>query len=142
MCYGAFRKPRAGALGSLTECPLDIRPCGVCELIPALIPDSRIPDYYLPDSRFSDSRLLHSQFLILRFNIITFPIPPIPHWLQHQNVQHIDIVRPGVGDVNELGNIASQIQKRGWRQLPWPVDDNYLGRLSTGTGPVREAGLW
>jgi hypothetical protein len=28
MCYGAFRKPRAGALGSLTECPLDIRPAG------------------------------------------------------------------------------------------------------------------
>jgi hypothetical protein len=33
VCYGAFRKPRAGALGSLTECPLDIRPFGVCELI-------------------------------------------------------------------------------------------------------------
>ncbi len=33
MCYWAFRKPRAGALGSLTECPLDIRPFGVCELI-------------------------------------------------------------------------------------------------------------
>ncbi len=32
MCYWAFRKPRAGALGSLTECPLDIRPCGVREL--------------------------------------------------------------------------------------------------------------
>ena len=29
----------------------------------------------------------------------------------------------------------------GWRQLPWPVDDNYLGRLSTGAGAVREAGL-
>ncbi len=28
----AFRKPRAGALGSLTECPLDIRSCGVREL--------------------------------------------------------------------------------------------------------------
>ena len=28
----------------------------------------------------------------------------------------------------------------GWRQLPWPVDDNYLGRLSAGAGPVREAG--
>ncbi len=28
VCYWAFCKPRAGALGSLTECPLDIRPCG------------------------------------------------------------------------------------------------------------------
>ncbi len=27
MCYGAFRKPRAGALGSLTECPI------VCDLL-------------------------------------------------------------------------------------------------------------
>ncbi len=38
ICYGAFRKPRAGALGSLTECPLDIRPYGVCELIPYPLP--------------------------------------------------------------------------------------------------------
>jgi uncharacterized protein involved in response to NO len=29
----------------------------------------------------------------------------------------------------------------GWRQLPWPVDDNYLGRFCTGAGPVRQAGL-
>ena len=29
----------------------------------------------------------------------------------------------------------------GWRQLPWPVDDNYLGRLRSEAGPVREAGL-
>jgi hypothetical protein len=29
----------------------------------------------------------------------------------------------------------------GWRQLAWPVDDNYLGRFCTGAGPVREAGL-
>ena len=29
----------------------------------------------------------------------------------------------------------------GWRQLGWPVDDNYLGRFQTGTGPVREAGV-
>ena len=28
----AVSKPRAGALGSLTECPLDIRPFRVCEL--------------------------------------------------------------------------------------------------------------
>ena len=29
----------------------------------------------------------------------------------------------------------------GWRQLPWRRDDNYLGGLNTGAGPVREAGL-
>ena len=29
----------------------------------------------------------------------------------------------------------------GWRQLGWPVDDNYLGRFCTGAGPVQEAGL-
>jgi hypothetical protein len=29
----------------------------------------------------------------------------------------------------------------GWRQLPCPVDDNYLGRFCTGAGPVLEAGL-
>jgi len=29
----------------------------------------------------------------------------------------------------------------GWRQLGWPVDDNYLGRFCTGTGPVRRRGL-
>ena len=29
----------------------------------------------------------------------------------------------------------------GWRQLGWPVDDNYPGRFCTGAGPVREAGL-
>ena len=29
----------------------------------------------------------------------------------------------------------------GWRQLGWPVDDNYLGRFCTGAGPVREAGF-
>jgi hypothetical protein len=27
------------------------------------------------------------------------------------------------------------------RQLPWRRDDNYLGGLNTGAGPVREAGL-
>ena len=31
--------------------------------------------------------------------------------------------------------------KVGWRQLPWPVDDNYLGRLKAYAGRVREAGL-
>jgi choline dehydrogenase-like flavoprotein len=29
----------------------------------------------------------------------------------------------------------------GWRQLPWPVDDNYLGRLKADAGQVREAGF-
>jgi Family of unknown function (DUF6445) len=29
----------------------------------------------------------------------------------------------------------------GWRQLPWPVDDNYPGRLKADAGQVREAGL-
>ncbi len=29
----------------------------------------------------------------------------------------------------------------GWRQLPWPVNDNYVGRLEAYTGRVREAGL-
>ena len=29
----------------------------------------------------------------------------------------------------------------GWRQLGWPVGDNYLGRFCTGAGPVQEAGL-
>ena len=34
-----------------------------------------------------------------------------------------------------------EAQKAGWRQLPWPVDDNYLGRFCTGAGAVRKAGL-
>jgi hypothetical protein len=29
----------------------------------------------------------------------------------------------------------------GWRQLPWPVDDNYPGRLKADAGQVLEAGL-
>ena len=29
----------------------------------------------------------------------------------------------------------------GWRQLPWPVDDNYPGRLKADAGQVREAGF-
>jgi hypothetical protein len=29
----------------------------------------------------------------------------------------------------------------GWRQLPWPVDDNYLGRFKADAGQVLEAGL-
>ena len=32
--------------------------------------------------------------------------------LQHQIVQHVDLVRLAVGDVNEAGNIAAQIQQR------------------------------
>jgi hypothetical protein len=38
---------------------------------------------------------------------------------------------------------ASSGEKKqvGWRQLPWRRDDNYLGGLNTGAGPVREAGL-
>ena len=32
-------------------------------------------------------------------------------------------------------------QMRGWRQLPWPVDDNYLGRLKACAGRVLEARL-
>jgi DNA invertase Pin-like site-specific DNA recombinase len=32
-------------------------------------------------------------------------------------------------------------RRSGWRQLAWPVDDNYLGRFCSGAGPVREAGL-
>ncbi len=47
MSYGAFRKPRAGALGSLTECPLDIRPNGVRELTPA----GYVSSHRAPDSR-------------------------------------------------------------------------------------------
>ena len=35
--------------------------------------------------------------------------------------------------VDESGN--------GWRQLPWHRDDNYLGGLTPGAGPVREVGL-
>ena len=38
----------------------------------------------------------------------------------------------------EPGELA---QALGWRQLPWPVDDNYRGRLRSEAGPVREAGL-
>lgn len=34
-----------------------------------------------------------------------------------------------------------EVLKAGWRQLPWPVDDNYLGRLKAASGLVREAGL-
>ena len=33
-------------------------------------------------------------------------------WLQHQGVHHIDLVRLAVGDVNETGDVASQIQQR------------------------------
>jgi hypothetical protein len=52
MFYKASRKPRAGALGSLTECPQDIRPCRDRELIHASfqIPDFQIPDYCIQDS--------------------------------------------------------------------------------------------
>jgi hypothetical protein len=37
----------------------------------------------------------------------------------------------------EIGGPA----RPGWRQLPWPVDDNYPGRLKADAGQVREAGL-
>jgi hypothetical protein len=40
----------------------------------------------------------------------------------------------------ELG-IMGELPLYGWRQLPWPVDDNYLGRLKAYAGRVREAGL-
>jgi len=36
---------------------------------------------------------------------------------------------------------AAAAARPGWRQLPWPVDDNYLGRLKAFAGRVREAGL-
>ena len=45
---------------------------------------------------------------------------------------------------NSNSNIIGAMHHRsppGWRQLPWPVDDNYLGRLRSEAGPVREAGL-
>ena len=31
--------------------------------------------------------------------------------------------------------------RSGWRQLPWPVDDNYPGRLKADAGQGLEAGL-
>ena len=37
--------------------------------------------------------------------------------------------------------IADEYLANGWRQLPWPVNDNYVGRLEAYTGRVREAGL-
>ena len=34
-----------------------------------------------------------------------------------------------------------RMRKLGWRQLRWPVDDNYLGRFDATAGQVCEAGL-
>jgi len=32
--------------------------------------------------------------------------------LQHQIVHHVDFVRPAIGDVNETGDVAAQVQQR------------------------------
>ena len=42
--------------------------------------------------------------------------------------------------IQHFGTLA-RLMRLGWRQLGWPVDDNYLGRFCTGAGPVQEAGL-
>jgi hypothetical protein len=49
-------------------------------------------------------------------------------------------VRVGV-DLRAHLQSAVRLGVGGWRQLPWRRDDNYLGGLNTGAGPVREAGL-
>ena len=51
--------------------------------------------------------------------------------LQHQGVHHIDLMRLAVGDVNETGNIASQVQQR--VQL-----DGGLGRAKRSLGKHRQ----
>ncbi len=48
---------------------------------------------------------------------------------------------PRIVNGNFSGLTQAQYADSGWRQLPWPVDDNYLGRLRSEAGPVREAGL-
>ncbi len=52
VCYRAFRKPRAGALGSLTECPLDIRSYGVRELTPKTSKPQTLPTPPLPSTSY------------------------------------------------------------------------------------------
>src|SRR5665647_1028114 len=53
-------------------------------------------------------------------------------WLQHQIVHHIDLVRLAVGDVNETGDIASQVQQ-GVKL------DGRLGRAKRCPGKHRQA---
>ena len=76
----AFRKPRAGALGSLTECPPDIRSCGVRELI-------QIPDYYEIIPRFSPYSILllssPPQLLNSSTPPLQLPLPPMLSFLHN-----------------------------------------------------------
>ena len=51
-----------------------------------------------------------------------------------------DLLKLGVCDVPGAPGFLEALNP-GWRQLPWPVDDNYLGRLKAYAGRVREAGL-
>jgi len=78
---------------------------------------------------------------------------PRAHWLQIHSTNPLERLNAEVKRrTNVVGILpndaaitrlvsAMLLEQNGWRQLGWPVDDNYLGRFCTGTGPVRRRGL-
>ncbi len=60
---------------------------------------------------------------------------------QGLNIRVVEDVRPDFAGVRGQRCLEGLDGFAGWRQLPWLVDDNYLGRLKAYAGQVREAGL-
>jgi hypothetical protein len=65
-------------------------------------------------------------------------VPEHFSWIDHALMQHHLIDRC---DARAAALYLFLVTVAGWRQLSWRRDDNYLGGLNTGAGPVREAGL-